>query len=576
MTSQNTGVASLTAKLHQAVALHRQGHLTRAQTLYEKILRLQPRHFDALHLLGVIAAQTNNPARALMLIGKAIEINPHDADAYCNEGSAFKALDQFEAALRSYDRALVIRPDYVEVHCCRSMVLRELERLDEALQSCGRAIELRPSYAVAYCSRGKILKALGQSDAALTSYDQALALDPCFAEAHNERGVIYREVGDREVALACYKRALAANPDYAHAYVNCGNVYLDLYRLDEALDSYDRAIALKSDLAEARANRASILLLRGDLARGWADYEWRWKVRDNSITRQKTDFSQPIWLGKGSIAGKTILLIAAQGLGDTLQFCRYVSLVAGLRAKVILRVPRPLVALLQTLEGISAVYADGDPLPAFDIYCRITALPLAFSTTLTTIPAKIPYLRGCAEKTSDWRQKLGLKSKPRVGLVWSGLSRPNEQEGWSILNHRIIPLSKLRSLENPDIEFHSLQKGQPAESELQYLSAAGWDGPALIDHSAELHDFADTAALIEQLDLVISVDTSTAHLAGAMGKSVWILLCHDSCWRWLTQRADSPWYPTARLYRQECPGDWASVVARVRRDLGVWLEERIA
>lgn len=196
---------------------------------------------------------------------------------------------------------------------------------------------------------------------------------------------------------------------------------------------------------------------------------------------------------------------------------------------------------------------------------------MAFRTTLANIPAAIPYLRSSAEKTLQWRQKLGEKTRMRVGITWSGLFRPNEQEGWSVLNHRIIPLAKLSGLKNFDVEFHSLQKGQPAESELRHLRGTGWEGPDLIDHAAGLHDFADTAALIEQLDLVVSVDTSIAHLAGALGKPVWILLCYDSCWRWLTQRSDSPWYPTARLYRQERPGDWDGLVEKVRQDLDVWL-----
>jgi tetratricopeptide (TPR) repeat protein len=367
------------------------------------------------------------------------------------------------------------------------------------------------------------------------------------------------------------ERALTVNAGYVHAHLNRGNVLLDLHRLDEALVSFTRAIALKSDFAEARANRASILLLRGNLTQGFADYEWRWKVPHGAVAPQQPTFSQPLWLGKQPLPGKTILLVAAQGLGDTLQFCRYAPLLADSHANVILRVPRSLVALLATLEGVAAVYADDEPLPSFDLWCRITSLPLAFQTTLSTIPAPVPYLRSSAVKAAHWRQKLGERCKARVGLVWSGLNRPKEQEGWSVLNHRIIPLLKLAALKRHDVDFYSLQKGQPAESQLAELLAARWDGPNLIDFSTELHDFSDTAAMIEQLDLVISVDTSTAHLAAAMGKPVWILLCFDSCWRWLMERSDSPWYPTATLYRQECPGNWDGVVERVRQDLDVWV-----
>ncbi len=567
----SAAVDTLTSKLLNAVALHREGQFARAQTLYEKILKHEPRHFDALHLLGVIAAQTNNPARALTLIGKAIEINPCSADAFCNQGSAFRALEQFDSALRSYDHAVAIRPDYTEAHCCRGIVLWELRRLDEALKCFARAIELRPSYADAHYNRARVLKDLGQADAALASCAHAIALNETYAEAHDLKGTLHRELGDHEAALNCFERALAANPDYAHAHLNRGNVFIDLYRLDEALESYGRAIALKPDFAEARANRAPILLLRGDFAQGWSDYERRWNVRNESNRQQKRKFPQPLWLGKKPIAGKTVLLVAVQGLGDTLQFCRYAPLVARQRATVLLQVQRPLVALLTTLDGVAAVYGDDESLPAFDTYCRMTSLPLAFQTTLSTIPAPIPYLRSSVPKAVQWRQKLGEKVRPRVGIVWSSLSRPNEQEGWSVLDHRIIPLAKLANLRNSAIEFYSLQKGQPAESQLEQLRAVNWDGPDLIDHTAELHDFSDTAALIEQLDLVISVDTSVAHLAGAMGKPVWVLLCFDSCWRWLSQRSDNPWYPTARIYRQKSPGDWEGVIDRVRHDLEQWL-----
>ncbi len=344
------------------------------------------------------------------------------------------------------------------------------------------------------------------------------------------------------------------------------------YPWNESSPPPPRAFALKSDFAEARANRAPIFLLRGDWARGWSDYEWRWKVDNDAIRRQRRDFTQPNLTGKQPVAGQRVLLVAAQGLGDTLQFCRYAPLLARLGATVILQVPASLAELLRTLEGVAAVYTEAEPLPAFDTHCRITSLPNVFRTTMATIPTSIPYLRISADKDAKWQSKLGERVRRRVGLVWSGLSRPNEQEGWSVLNHRIIPLMALAGLRHPDVDFYSLQKGQPAESELAQVRSARWDGPDIIDRTAELHDFADTAALIAQLDLVISVDTSTAHLAGALGKPVWILLCFDSCWRWLRERTDSPWYPSARLYRQPSPGDWDGVVGQLRQDLHRWAE----
>ena len=274
-----------------------------------------------------------------------------------------------------------------------------------------------------------------------------------------------------------------------------------------------------------------------------------------------------MWLGDGTLAGKTILLHCEQGLGDSLQFCRYTTLVARLGARVVLEVPPALRNLFAALDGVAELVVLGDPLPHFDCHCPLMSLPLAFGTTLTTIPADAPYLRADAAKVLRWRQRLGERRRPRVGLVWSGGFRPDQPELWAVNSRRNVPLSMLASLAGLALDFYSLQKGQPAEAELARLTASGWDGPHIADVSAELGDFSDTAALIEALDLVVSVDTSTAHLTGALGKPVWILNRFDTCWRWLLDRTDSPWYPTARLYRQPTAGDWGAVLAQVRADL---------
>ncbi len=278
-------------------------------------------------------------------------------------------------------------------------------------------------------------------------------------------------------------------------------------------------------------------------------------------------FPQPLWLGEQDIAGKTLFLWWEQGLGDTIQFCRYATLAEARGAQVVMSVQQPLRELLKRISPTIRI-VEQDEVPAdFDYHCPLLSLPVAFGTTLETIPAKIPYLRSNSEKSLFWQEKLGEKNKPRVGLVWSGGFRPDQPEVWSVNRRRNIPLATLAALKNPDIEFYSLQKGQPAESELAELVRGNWDGPRLIDFTSLLNDFSDTAALIENLDLVISVDTSTAHLAGALGKPVWILNRFDTDWRWLLERTDSPWYPTAKLYRQEKAGDWDAVVRRVKTDL---------
>jgi hypothetical protein len=412
-----------------------------------------------------------------------------------------------------------------------------------------------------------VFRELRQWDAALASQERAIALRPDYAEAFTERGIAQRELGRLPEALASHDRALAINGTLAHAHLNRANVLVELGQLDAALESFSGAIALKPDFAEAHANRSTVLLLRGDLANGWADYEWRWKLGRSTMVNHIRNFTQPRWTGSEPVAGRTVLLHAEQGLGDTLQFCRYATLVANEGATVLMQVPKALVELLATLEGVAAIFADTDPLPAFDCYSPLMSLPAALRTTLSTVPARVPYLRSTEAKRLFWRQKLGERGKRRVGLVWSGGFRPHQPELRGVNERRNVPLAKLAGLGHPDIEFYSLQKGQPAESELAHLKSMGWGGPDLIDFTALLHDFSDTAALIEQLDLVISVDTATAHLAGALGKPVWILNRFDTCWRWMLDRADSPWYPTARLYRQQRPGDWDGVVARLRQDL---------
>jgi hypothetical protein len=254
-------------------------------------------------------------------------------------------------------------------------------------------------------------------------------------------------------------------------------------------------------------------------------------------------------------------------LGDSIQFCRFVTQVAALGANVILEVPKALYRLFLSLNGVAHLVVQGDPLPPFDCVCPLLCLPLALKITLGEVRMTVPYLCPRAERVTYWREKLGARTRPRVGLVWSGGLRPDQPELKAVNERRNIPLTQLASLKHSGIEFYSLQKGQPAEGELAALRAARWDGPEILDHTQELADFEETAALIEQLDLVIAVDTSTAHLAGALGKPVWLLNRFDSCWRWLLERSDSPWYPSLRLYRQATRGDWEGVVRRVRTDL---------
>ena len=509
---------------------------------------------ERLHRLGVTAGRAGDFAAAAEWLGRAIAIAPDRATAHNDLAGALRHLGSREAALASYDRAVAVNPRYAEAYNNRGVLLNELHRWEEAVASYDRAIELRPEYAKAHCNRGLPLEHLHRLTDALDSYERAIAIDPKFATAH----------------------------------VNRGNVLRQLQRPVDAIESCDRALTLRPDDAPAHLNKAMALLAAGNLADGWREYEWRWRDPSNSLSNSLRRVDGPRWQGHEPLVGKTLLIHSEQGLGDTLQFCRFVPTLIARGAEVIFEAPRPLASLLESLDAApihpeappatalpGAAHAHGtlrllrpdETPPHVDYHCPLLSLPLTLGTTLDSIPSHVPYLRPPSDRQSAWRERLGPRAKPRVGLVWSGGLRPEQPATWSVNQRRNIPLRLLAPLAHAGIEFYSLQKGQPAEAEFAEAVAAHWAGPALIDLTHLLADFADTAALVDELDLVISVDTSTAHLAGALGKPVWILDRFDTCWRWLLGRADSPWYPSARIYRQKRLGDWSSVVNAVRTDL---------
>lgn len=562
--ARKPAAVALQAKFEQALALHQQGRLADAERIYRKVLRRQPNHFDALHMLGVIAKQTRRTERAVELIRKAIGLNADVAAAHNNLGNALFDLKRPADALASYDRAIALKPDYAMAHNNRGNVLHELKHPADALGSYDRAIALNPDFATAYYNRGLALEDLRRPADALASYDKAIALKPDYAEAYNSRGNALKNQNRPADALVSCDKAIALKPDYAEAHNNRGNALFDLKCPEDALASYDRAIALKPDYAEAYSNQSLCLLLMGRFEQGLRQYEWRKKGHKAIAARS---FPQPIWLGKEDIADKTLFIWWEQGLGDTIQFCRYAKLAEARGAKVILSVQQSLVALLKQISPTIEIINEDEVPNNFDYHCPLLSLPLAFGTTLETIPANIPYLKADLEKSLFWKEKLAEKNKLKVGLVWSGGFRPDLPERWAVNSRRNIPLAKLAVLKHPNIDFYSLQKGQPANSELAELMRDNWGGPHIINFTSLLNDFSDTAALIENLDLVISVDTSTAHLAGALGKPVWIFNRFDTCWRWFFDRANSPWYPTVRLYRQEKAGDWNNVVQCVKNDL---------
>jgi tetratricopeptide (TPR) repeat protein len=504
--------------------------------------------------------------RALYFGTRAAALEPADAAIHVFRGNVLRQLRRMGDALAAYDEALKIQPELADAHYNRGVVLQEVGRNSEALASYAAAISRRPAFPEAHYNLGNLLRVLKRSRDALASYDAAIAAREGYAEALANRGVVLQELGEWDAALASYDAAIAARSDYAHAHFNRATLHDARHDGKAAIAGYERAIALRADYAEAHYNRALALLRDGMYAQGFRDLEWRWRYASALGLPDRSRYRRPDWNGDESPLGRRILVFSEQGIGDTLQFCRFLPLLARRGAEVIFEVPPTLTGLFREFAGVSRLLGLGTPLPDFDLQCSVMSLPHLLQVN-DVMPVPVPYLRSEPAISAAWKQRLGPKQRPRVGLVWSGGFRGDHPQYLAANARRNIALAKLAPLATASIEFHSLQKGDEAEAELARARTAGWTGPAMAAHAHLLTDFAETAGLIDSLDLVISVDTSTAHLAAAMGKRVWLLNRYDSCWRWQSGREDSPWYPTLRIYRQRSPDDWDDVVRRVCADL---------
>jgi tetratricopeptide (TPR) repeat protein len=569
------------------------GRVAVAEDRCRRALATDPAHADSLHLLGLIHAQGNRVDLAIDFIAQAIRSNQRNAEYFSSLGNLLVLRNQFEEALKSYDLALTLKPDLVNVwirlgdllhkqkrndearlawsHALTldpanyealnglGNVLLDLRRYEEAAGYFEKAIALRPDLLPAFNNLGLALIGLRRFDEAVTQLGHAITLSPDVPELYNSRGTALKKLGRLDEALWDYDRAIALKPDYVNAHGNRGACLDDLARPDEAEASFRRAVVLDPGHGDSHWSLAVNRLRAGDLRTGWIESEWRWKARSLGVTARA--FDQPLWLGAEPIAGKTLLVHCEQGLGDTIQFCRYVPLLAARGAKVILQVDGALKELLSGVKGVAQCIARADALPDFDLHCPLLSLPLAFDTTLPTIPADVPYISVPAN-AKDWTDWLGESTRSRIGLVWSG--NPNHHND----HNRSVPLQTLLPLLEVEAEFISLQKG--ARDRDRALLAERRD---IRDAEAELASFADTASLMRQLDLVISVDTSVAHLAGSLGKPVWVLLPYVADWRWLTGRDDSPWYPTARLFRQSETRQWDVVVENVLTALRAFVED---
>ena len=507
-----------------AAQQHQQaGRLGRAEEIYHRILNISPENPGILYALGLVTLAQGRLDEAESFTRRSIQQKGDFAQAHNNLGCILVRRGSWPDAAAAFSRATELKPDMVEAHNNLGSALLRLHRLEDAEASFRRTVELSPYDPRNHYNLGHALKRLGRCDESIQAFDAALSIRPDFAEAYNSRG---------------------------GAFICQG-------KIDQAVEDYQQALSINGQFADAHLNLGLARLIRGEFEQGWPEFEWRLKCKMPCGPRPQ--FAQPRWRGE-QLASKRVLLHAEEGYGDTIHFCRYAPMVAERGGQVVLQCPQPLIKLLSSLAGVAEV-VTAESTPQFDCHCPLMSLPGTFQTTVTTVPCDVPYIQPAADDIDEWGRRLGPRENFRVGVVWSG--SPNSATD----RERTIPAELFAPLTATDgAAFYSLQvEHRPGRLRLP-------PGDNVIDLAPQLTDFAETAAAISNLDLIISADTAVAHLAGAMGRDVWVLLPHIPDPRWLLGREDSPWYPTARLFRQKTTGDWPGVIERVRQAL----QERLA
>ncbi len=570
---------------------HSSGDLNREIIAYTQAIALDPNHYESYANLAYSLHEQNCYANAATLYKRALELRPDDAETRYNLANALVELGHCADAVAQFETLLHTHSAVAEIHFGLGRALQKLGRDDAAIAAYQHAAKLNPNMAEAHRNLGTILRGQGNLDSAVAHYVRALALDRTVTGVQVALGASLRELGRTQEALrvlsdAClsdpndplahanlgtaladngrfgdairaHERALALSSTVPEMYMNYGIALQCQRRVDDAISAYLKALELNPNLGEANWNLALALLLKGNFEQGWAEYESRWQ--GGPLRHAKRQFTQAQWRGE-DIADKTLLLHAEQGFGDTLQFIRYVPLVAQRGARIIVECQAELESLLRfSFPGVRVV-ARGVALPSFDLHCPLLSLPLAFATRQATIPAKVPYLNAPPAQQTYWHARIEKSEQKQVGIVWAGSPREQDPAARLVDQRRSMRLSDFAALAAvPNMTLHSLQKGQRAfdvtDDDIDF---------EIIDYNDALNNFTDTAALILQLDLVICVDTAVAHLAGALGKPVWLLSRFDGCWRWGIDSANSPWYPSLRIFRQSRPGDWEGVINDVR------------
>jgi tetratricopeptide (TPR) repeat protein len=544
-----------TAHYNLAFLLRARGKLDEAVLHYGRAAALRPDHARIYNNLGATLEALGRLGEAEASYRQALGLQADYANAHYNLGNTLKAQGRLEDAAPHYRRAVALTPDDADAHNNLAIALHELGQRDEAATHYRRALALRPDQPRGHSNFGNLLRDRGEIGQAVAHYRQALALDPAYADAHYNLGFLFNEQGRPDQAVACYLRALECDPGHASARNNLGQIRADQGEWDEALAHFTQATALRPDYADAHWNEALVRLARGEFQTGWEKYEWRRRLDQFPARR----FDAPMWTGE-RLAGQTILLHAEQGFGDTLQFIRYAPLVKALAATVMVECQPELVRLLATAPGMDRLIARGDPLPPFDRHAPLPSLPGLLHPKQGALPLDSPYLRADDGLVEIWRRRITGRPGLKVGLVWRGNPKHSKDKRRSIPARTIAAL-----LATPGVDWFSLQADAIGEEDRATVFASA----AMTDCGPLLTDWAETAALVSALDLVVTVDTGVAHLAGALGKPTWILLSSVADWRWLLGRTDSPWYPTARLFRQPAADDWTSVLADVRRELAV-------
>ncbi len=538
-----------------AMSLQQQGEIERAEAAYRQALLLRPAWAEVASSLGSLYQMQGDLERAAQMYEQALAADPNYGEAHYNQGTLLNRQGQPSRAIEKYRRAIACKPEFPEAHYNLGTLLQQFGSLDEAAAAYREAIRLRPNYTLAHNNLGNVCRDLGQTDEAIACYERALQFEPNSSQTRLNLGSAWQEKGQLERTLACYEQAMQANPESAEVFNNLGTVLEGLGRDDEALDCFDRCVQLAPAFAEPRYNRALVHLRRRQFSEGWAEYGWWLKCKEYP----KRPFHGPLWDGN-TLAGGTLLVYAEQGFGDTIQFVRYLPMVRRLVKAVVLEVQPQLVPLLKK-SGLDEVIAAGSPLPAYDAHIPLMQLPAVFGSTEENLPADVPYLKCDSVLAEKWQTHLAEVQGFKVGVAWQGNPKYMADSRRSIRLAVFAPLASL-----PGIQLISLQKGHGAEQvaevskEMKILDL----GPQLdVDAGA----FMDTAAVMQSLDLVISSDTSIAHLAGALGIPTWLAVSTNPDWRWFRDGDRSPWYPSFRLFRQQSAGDWGELFARMKDEL---------